>query len=286
VSSLPQSEKDHPSHVSTALRHRGSGRPGWLIAAVAVIGALLVVVLGLLAFRLAGTFAGKHSAEGVAVTEDRSGKAPAAEPQLRPTSRQRPPESWLPALPTPLPDGGGAGAVRLGTPERAAMLAFPPGRFVIEESGSPPLKRMANHLFVDTQPRGAQVWIDGAWKGKTPLDVSVGAGGKRLVLIAAGYQMIHDTFDASEGSIVRVALVPVAGPERGDAFLNLTCQTPGKFPIFIDDVATGLLCPASDVPVTAGVHRVGVFVPAERSLVTVETTVAAGPKPVEVALDR
>ena len=245
-------------------------------------------MLGLLAFRLARTFAAKRPEQGVAIAQHRSGETPAVDPQFKSIARGRSPEAWLPALPTPLPDAGPAGAVV--APARAsanpAVPVVPPGRFVIEDSDSPSPKRGANHLFVDTQPRGAQVWIDGTMKGNTPLDLPVGAGGKRLVLIAAGYEIVQETFDAREGSIIRVALVPVAGPARGDAFVNVACRTPGRYPIFVDDLATGLLCPAGQMPVSAGSHRVGVFVPAERKLVTVETTAAAGPRPVEVDLDR
>jgi len=38
------------------------------------------------------------------------------------------------------------------------------------------------------------------------------------------------------------------------------------------------------VPVAAGTHRVGAFVPAERKLEAVEVTAAAGPKPLDVHL--
>jgi hypothetical protein len=140
------------------------------------------------------------------------------------------------------------------------------------------------HLFVDSQPHGASVWVDGVWKGKTPIDLLAGAGGKDLVLVAAGYHFFRDSFDAAEGAIIRRALVPVAGPVRGDALLNVVCRTEGKYPVFIDEVETGLLCPARHVPVAAGTHRVGVFVPAERKLIAVEVTAPAGPEPVEVTL--
>jgi len=120
---------------------------------------------------------------------------------------------------------------------------FPAGRFVVEESNTPQPQRVPNRLFVDTQPHGAQVWVEGVWKGNTPLDLLVGAGAKRLVLAAAGYHMFRTTVDAGEGTLIRLALEPVAGPVRGDAFLNVVCRTSGRYPVFIDEVETGLLCP-------------------------------------------
>jgi hypothetical protein len=141
-------------------------------------------------------------------------------------------------------------------------------------------------LFVDTQPHGAQVWVEGVWKGNTPLDVAIGTGGKRLVLVVAGYHMFRTSFDAREGAMIRIALDPVIVPLRGDAFLNVVCRTPGRYPVFVDEIETGLLCPANRVPVPAGVHQVGVFVPAERKLVAVEISAPVGLKPVEVNLAR
>ncbi len=264
-------------------------RPGWLVVMMAVVGVFFVAGLGWFAFRLAQSFAAKRAARGVAIAQRRSGETPAVEPQARRTSRRRSPESWLPAVPTLLPDAGparAADAALLRVSESDPIPVFPAGRFVVEASYTPPPESAPNHLFVDTQPHGAQVWVDGIWRGNTPLDVLAGAGGKRLVLVAAGYHMFRTSFDAREGAMIRVALEPVVGPVHGDAFLNVACRTPGKFPVFIDEVETGLLCPVSRVPVPAGVHRVGVFVPAERKLVAVEISAPAGLRPVEVNLAR
>ncbi len=256
---------------------------------MALVGLLLVAVLSLLAFRLARIFAAKRAAQGVAIAHRRSGETPAVEPPLKLTSRRRSAESYLPAAPTPLPDAGtakAADAASLQAPEGDPIPVFPAARFVLDESNAAPARRVPNHLFVDTQPHGASVWVDGVWRGKTPLDVLVGSGGKGLALVAAGYHIFRDTFDAREGAILRHALVPAVGPVRGDAFLNVSCRTQGKYPVFIDGVETGLLCPASRVPVSAGTHRVGVLVPAERGLVATEIAAPTGPKPVEVILAR
>lgn len=267
--------------------HGRSARSNWLVALVALLGLLLVTVFGLLAFRLARTFAAKRAAQGVAIAQRRAGETPSVEPQLKLPSRQRSPESWLPAVPTPLPDAGARRAADTALPRASAnddIPVFPAGRFVVEESNTPQPQRVPNRLFVDTQPHGAQVWVEGVWKGNTPLDLLVGAGAKRLVLAAAGYHMFRTTVDAGEGTLIRLALEPVAGPVRGDAFLNVVCRTSGRYPVFIDEVETGLLCPAHLVPVAAGTHRVGVFVPAERKLEAVEITAPAGPKPLDVHL--
>jgi hypothetical protein len=186
-----------------------------------------------------------------------------------------------------LPDAGAkkvADAAPTRAPKNDDIPVFPAGRFVVEESDTPQPQRVPNHLFVDTQPHGAHVWVEGAWKGNTPLDLLAGAGAKRLELAAAGYHIFRTIVDAGEGAMIRLALEPVTGPVRGDAFLNVVCRTSGRYPVFIDEAETGLLCPAHLVPVAAGTHRVGVFVPSERKLVAVEITATAGPKPLDVHL--
>ena len=274
--------------VASALPGRDrSAHSGWLIGLVALVALLLVTVFSLLAFRLTRTFAAKRAAEGVAIAQRRAGETPPGQAQPKAPSRRRSPESWLPAIPTPLPDAGTrrtADASLLRAPDNDDIPVFPAGRFVVDESDTPQPQRVPKHLFVDTQPHGAQVWVEGEWKGNTPLDLLAGTGAKRLVLVAAGYHMLRTTVDASEGAMIRLALEPVAGPVRGDAFLNVVCRTSGRYPLFIDEVETGLLCPAHLVPVAAGTHRVGAFVPAERKLAALEVTAAAGPKPLDVHL--
>jgi len=276
-----------PRGAVAAVRRVRPPLPGRLVALLALAGVVFVAVLGVLAFRLARTFAAKRAAQGVAIAQRRAGETLSAVPQLSVTPHERSPESWLPAVPTAYPDAGSARAAdagRLRTPEGDPIPVSAAGRFVVERVKAPPPQRVPYHLFVDSQPHGASVWVDGVWKGKTPIDLLAGAGGKDLVLVAAGYHFFRDSFDAAEGAIIRRALVPVAGPVRGDALLNVVCRTEGKYPVFIDEVETGLLCPARHVPVAAGTHRVGVFVPAERKLIAVEVTAPAGPEPVEVTL--
>ena len=147
--------------------------------------------------------------------------------------------------------------------------------------GESVLARVAGHLIVETVPPGATVWVDGAIKGKTFADIVVGQGGHRIVLIAPGHRMFRDVVDTSRGAIVRRTLVPIEPPTRGNGFIDVECLTSGEFPVSIDEEETGLLCPAK-MPISPGKHLVGIFVPAERRTVLVETTVASGPKPAVV----
>jgi hypothetical protein len=270
----------------SAARPGRVGRRRWLLAVVAVLGVLILGAFLVLASRLAKKASAKRAAQGVALAQRRSGESPG---QVAPAqARPRPAESDLPAVPTPLPppsrsrvpDDASSSRGSVGEP----FPLFPAGRFVIEASDAVRLTPVPGHLFVDTQPHGAQVWVDGEWKGQTPLDFAAGAGTKQLVVVAVGHHLFRESFDAARGSIFRRALAPVTGPVQGNAFLNVFCRTSGRFPIFVDRAETGLLCPSSRVPVSAGKHWVGVYAPKERKLVEVEITVQAGATPVEVNL--
>ena len=259
-------------------------RSGWRLGLIAGLVLPVVAATGVIASRWA-----RHlDKRTVASAQRQSG----ATPDITPSSaqRRRPPEAYLPATPTPLAMPSKQRVSDASPPTRASesdpIPEFPAGRFVAEETGTPRVAVAANHLFVDSQPHGAHVWVEGEWKGQTPLDVLVGAGNKQLVLVAAGYHMFRESFDAAAGTVLRRALVSATGPVQGDAFLDVVCRTAGRFPIFIDEVETGLLCPASRVPVPAGNHQVSVYVPKERKLIAVEIAVHPGPTPVNVHLAR
>ena len=137
---------------------------------------------------------------------------------------------------------------------------------------------MPDHLNLATNPDQADVWVDGLFKGKTPVDLVIGPGGHRVVAVKPGYRMLRAVYDTTDGEYVRKDLQRAGAPTIGDAFLDVDCSAPNKFPVFLDDEETGLLCPVKKMPVPCGRHNVGIFVPAKRTVVTVEATAVAGPK--------
>jgi hypothetical protein len=136
------------------------------------------------------------------------------------------------------------------------------------------------------------LFVDGELKGRTFADILVGQGSHRMVVIAPGHRMFRDVVDTTAGAIIRRTLVPVLPPARGTGFVSVACRSAGRpptstvLPISIDDEETGLLCPAKLIPMTAGRHLVGIFVPAEDRSVLVGTTVEAGSKPAGVHFDQ
>jgi hypothetical protein len=96
--------------------------------------------------------------------------------------------------------------------------------------------------------------------------------------------MLRAVYDTTEGEYVRKHLPRVAAPTVGDAFLNLECREANKYPVFLDDEETGLLCPVAKLPVISGKHSVGIFVPVKRAVVTVEVVAQPGRQPMRVVL--
>jgi hypothetical protein len=144
--------------------------------------------------------------------------------------------------------------------------------------------RTPNHLYFDTNPGQADVWVDGVLRGRTPVDLTLGPGGHRVVAIKQGYLMIRAVYDTTHGEYARRELQRAGMPHFGDAILDVQCATPGKFPIVLDDEETGLLCPVPRLHVTSGKHSVGIYVPARRANVAVEVQAVRGRTPTRVTL--
>lgn len=148
------------------------------------------------------------------------------------------------------------------------------------------LAQVAGHLAVETVPPGAAVWVDGVLKGKSFVDIAVGEGSHRVVMILPGYRMLRDVVDTSHGAIIRRGLVEAPPAARGDGFIDVSCHTAGHYPVLLDDEETGVLCPARMLPTSSGKHTVGIFVPHERRVLNVETTVERGSKPATVSFSQ
>lgn len=187
---------------------------------------------------------------------------------------------------TPSLQLGQAEVLVMYTHDGGVHIAQQPADRVYVPGPKQKLPRVPGHLFLATTPDQADVWVDGALKGKTPVDLVVGPGGHRVVAIKRGYRMLRAVYDTTDGEYVRKDLQRAAVPTVGDAFLDVDCREPGNFPLFIDDEETGLLCPAPRVPVASGKHNVGIYVPAKRAVVAVEVTAVAGTQSTRVVLDQ
>lgn len=229
---------------------------------IALLGASVVFVLVMLAVWLRSpTMPGFRRADRNA---DRS-KAPANASAAASLRMAHLAETDIPIRPAGIDAGLASGRVYVPMPKRA-------------------LPRVPNHLNLDTTPTGADVWVDGVLRGKTPVDLLVGPGGHRVVLLRDGQRMHKAVYDTTEGEWIRVPLQAAPAPTRHDANLSVVCRSGTRLPIFIDDEDVGRLCPASMVALAAGLHKIGVFVPSRRAVVETEVEVTAGSKPVAVVV--
>ncbi len=214
------------------------------------------LAIGLAAWALVSQRPGRQTASAPA------GEAPEriapADPELRRSER----------APAP-PDGGGRAI--LATDEA------PPLEVYVPEAEQAPA-RVPKRLFLDTNPGEADVWVDGVLRGKTPVDLMVGAGSHRVVVIKAGYRMLRAVFDTTHGEYARRGLQRAGFPMFGDGLLEVQCKTPDRYPVLLDDEETGFLCPVARIPVPSGKHSVGIFVPSRKASVTIEVTVPPGPR--------
>ncbi|MBN2574744.1 MAG: PEGA domain-containing protein [Deltaproteobacteria bacterium] len=146
------------------------------------------------------------------------------------------------------------------------------------------LPRVPGHLDIDTVPTGADVWVDGVLRGTTPVDLTLGPGGHRVVLLKEGFRMHKDVYDTTDGEWIRPHLRAVVEPPSSGAFVNVYCRGTSRLPIFVDEEDTGHLCPVKMLPVLPGQRKIAVFVPARRDFVSNEVLVRSGPKPQSVTL--
>jgi hypothetical protein len=147
------------------------------------------------------------------------------------------------------------------------------------------LPRVPGYLDLDTTPSGADVWVDGMMRGTTPVDLKLGPGGHRVVLVKEGHRLLKDVYDTTDGEWIRAQLRPVVVMPASGALLNITCKSEGRYPIYVDDEQTGRLCPTTMLPVNPGLRKISVYVPARRGFVDTDVSVPAGPKPLPVRIN-
>jgi serine/threonine protein kinase len=201
-------------------------------------------------------------------------------------SGRRAPEPGPPAQAPPPPTKLSSAEIppapsHAGTP---GLDAGPPANVVYRPMPKRKLPRVPGRLNLDTIPSDADVWIDGVLRARTPIDLVMGLGGHRVVVLKEGYRMDRAVYNGDDGEWIRIHLSPVTLPAQTGAYINVRCRGSNHYAILVDDEETGRLCPASMLPVTPGHRRVGVFVPIRRAVVQVDVDVPPGRKPFPVNL--
>ena len=153
-----------------------------------------------------------------------------------------------------------------------ALLA-PIAALVVEVaavSPSPAATRMRAHgaAFVTTLPLGAEIWVDGAYLGRTPSFVDLLDVGKHSIVVSrTGWAAQSATLQIEAGQTALLTLTLAhtgAGPSHGTGTLEVR-GSPAGATVYLDGTKIGTV-PASATRVSAGYHIITIVgKPAERT---------------------
>jgi serine/threonine protein kinase len=129
---------------------------------------------------------------------------------------------------------------------------------------------------ITTAPDGATVWVDGEERCKSPCQVKLKTGRSRVLLVRPGYVSYPMDLDVREGAKLEATLKQAVAPMTGEARFRADCQTTGKFPIVVDGIETGVLCPFTKLRVEPGRHTIGLLIPATGKVHEKEVTLSPG----------
>ena len=98
----------------------------------------------------------------------------------------------------------------------------------------------AGSLFIDSTPKGADVYVDGNYQGTSPVTVSgVVAGSHQVELHRAGYEVLTstETVTAGQGTVVNLVMVPYSS-SSGSGSIDITSNIPGAL-VYLDGIYKG-----------------------------------------------
>jgi hypothetical protein len=95
-------------------------------------------------------------------------------------------------------------------------------------------------FFIDSTPRGADVYVDGNYQGTSPLTVSaISRGQHQIELHKAGYEVLTSTqnVDAGQGTVVNLVLIPYSSSSSYGS-IDITSNQPGAL-VYLDGIYKG-----------------------------------------------
>jgi hypothetical protein len=142
-----------------------------------------------------------------------------------------------PVVPRPTEPAGGLDA--------GAATAVPP---VTSPEVKKPVAPDAPLRF-ESDPPGADVYLDGALKGKTPFEMPGSGDRHKVAMILQGHALYRGEVDGS--GLVKVPLAAVhAG--AGEGKIKVRCRTRNRLYIIVDGAPTGEICPTERIQTKIG----------------------------------
>ena len=111
-------------------------------------------------------------------------------------------------------------------------------------------------LIIVSSPPGAVVYLDGAPKGKSPVELPASGDRHKLALLLEGYKLAR--IDISGKGKVEVPLEQ-AEKFKGPAGVKVRCKARNRYYIIVDGRHTGRVCPTERINVDLGDHVVEVY---------------------------
>ncbi len=114
-------------------------------------------------------------------------------------------------------------------------------------------------LSIASTPAGATVYLDGAAKGQTPLELPASGDRLHLTLVRPGYRLYKSEIDGGSKIAVTLEEAPAL---KGPAGIKVSCASHDRIYVIVDGQETGRLCPTEQrIPVVVGAHTVELYDP-------------------------
>jgi serine/threonine protein kinase len=221
--------------LPTTRRGMSANARGWIVfAAIALLG-----VGGYFAYRqfVAGKTGAKTEAKATLVAD-----AGAAVAIVAPA----PADAAVAAVAVAAADAGAAGVPAKKPPPPDAVLRF------------------------ESDPPGADVYLDGALKGKTPFEMPGSADRHKLAMVMPGHALYRAEID---GAGVISAPLPAVHAGAGEGKIKVRCRTRNRLYVIVDGAPTGELCPTERIQTKIGDITVETYDPVTDTTRTHKVTV-------------
>ncbi|MBZ0238572.1 MAG: PEGA domain-containing protein, partial [Deltaproteobacteria bacterium] len=114
----------------------------------------------------------------------------------------------------------------------------------------------SDKLVIRSTPPGADVFINGADEGKTPLTIAGSTDRHSLALFLPG----HDLYLAEvDGRGTHEAKLQAITPPEGPGGIKVRCKAKDRYYVYLNGKPTGQLCPTERLGVDKGEHTVEVY---------------------------
>jgi hypothetical protein len=146
-------------------------------------------------------------------------------------------------------------AVAKGAPDAAPVAVVPKPPDPTPSVTTAPAEGV---LRFETEPKGAMVYLDGAPKGKTPLELPASGDRHKVAIVLLGHSMFRGEVDGK--GVVKATLVPVSA-STGEGRIKVRCRTQDRLYISVNGVPTGELCPTERIYTPLGEVTVETYDP-------------------------